>query len=232
MENRQNIIDELMQVAPSLEGLQHQTTFVVPHLYFSSFSETVVRRLQAGEEPLYYFPTSNPYSVPAGYFHNLASDVLHKVRTKEVRDELQAVAPVLNTVSKAPVYEVPETYFHEPLTKTIQRPTAKISSLKSVRRFTRYAVAAVIFFVMAIGMYLLQINRSTVSEKSNLTQQVKSLSEQEIIQYLKNNVPNENISATVAGNGSLETEVSKTIDKMSDKEIQQYLAEMGEKVEI
>ncbi len=102
--------------------------------------------------------------------------------------------------------------------------------LKRSRSFI-YAIAAVISTLVAVGLFLVMdksvSNSSTVA---NTTIQVKSLSEDDIANYLKTVSP---VAETTAANkGKVENDINKTLSKMSDKEIKDFLKENGEWDEI
>ena len=56
----------------------------------------------------------NIYAVPAGYFENLADQILNRIKALEANDakeELSYLSPFLSTVSKEPPYSVPAGFF-------------------------------------------------------------------------------------------------------------------------
>lgn len=67
----------------------------------------------------------NPYSVPEGYFENLASSVLAKIKGEEVvsaTEEIAQLSPLLAGISRSMPYAVPDNYFQ--------------SNLESLKAFT------------------------------------------------------------------------------------------------
>lgn len=103
-----------------------------------------------------------PYSVPSGYFEGLAGQVLSRIRSKEVQDELQSISPLLEQLSKQTPYATPAGYFEEPTILPAQKP-ARIITIAS-RRWVRYAAAAVItgFF-----LWLMPGKESTTASTTN-----------------------------------------------------------------
>lgn len=68
----------------------------------------------------------NPYQVPAGYFDNLAENVLVKIKALEAttaREELMHLSPLLAGLSKEMPYSIPQGYF-EQLTVPVNSQTA------------------------------------------------------------------------------------------------------------
>ena len=56
-----------------------------------------------------------PFSVPEGYFENLADQLLSRIRTSETSaaDEIQMLSPMLAGISRTMPFEVPQGYFNE-----------------------------------------------------------------------------------------------------------------------
>lgn len=66
--------------------------------------------------------SSNPFSVPEGYFDGLAASILAKVKEESfsAADELQQLSPFLAGISKKSPYSVPDGYFEENLASLSQ----------------------------------------------------------------------------------------------------------------
>ena len=120
---------------------------------------------------------ANPYSTPVGYFESLAGEVLFKIKTKqasyivppnyfnnlsiailakvkdytsETFEELELIAPLLNTISKQNVYDIPTAYFDG--FEVVKPSSTKIVSIqKHTKKWTKYVVAASIIGVISIG---------------------------------------------------------------------------------
>src|SRR6058998_3078237 len=60
-------------------------------------------------------PAHTPYAVPEAYFEGFAASVLQKIKGAgaPVRDELEALSPLLAGISKKMPYAVPENYFQQ-----------------------------------------------------------------------------------------------------------------------
>ena len=181
-----------------------------------------------------------PHSVPSGYFENLSGNILNKiVAEKEVEmpvfEEMEAISPLLNTISKKSVYSVPDGYFNTNTfgVHAVDKPVAKVVSMRSRQSyFMRYAVAAVIATILGISIFLITGKESnTQMAATEASSQVKSLSDEEIVEFLKRNAPNENLSFASPNNGK-EKEIKISVSKMSDEEIKNFLQETGEIDEI
>lgn len=229
MENKENILTELKEISPLLIGLQEKETLAIPKFYFENLSTTIINAIQKGKEARYYFTPNMPYSLPLNYFDTLANNILlkiHKQQNESVEDELKAIAPLLNTISKKSVFKVPDAYF-----ETIKNaPTkGKIVRMNIWKKYAAYAIAASFFAIIAVGIFYLNIQNKKPAATAAVSQQVKNLSEDEIIQYITADVADDNINATDFLKNPMENDLSKSVKQMSDKEIKQYLEELGDK---
>lgn len=58
----------------------------------------------------------NPYEVPQGYFENLASDILQRIKAgkaETAKEELEILSPLLSGLSKENPFSTPEGYFED-----------------------------------------------------------------------------------------------------------------------
>jgi hypothetical protein len=60
-------------------------------------------------------PSVHPYSVPAGYFEGFAGRLMARIHSMDtsVKDELEALSPLLSGIEKKNPFSVPEGYFTE-----------------------------------------------------------------------------------------------------------------------
>jgi hypothetical protein len=79
-----------------------------------------------------------PYQVPANYFEELPVIVRSSIEKEAVFNELELIAPLLNTIPKTPVYTKPVS---------IQKPPVAIFSM------AKWAVAAAFIGVAAVGTF-------------------------------------------------------------------------------
>jgi hypothetical protein len=117
MENRKNIINELMELSPVLAQNNPVTPYEVPQGYFENLPEAILSRVQTGEaSPVLPAIKQNPYSVPTGYFENLADTLLNRVKAEKAssaKEELEALSPVLGKLNKTNPYTLPTGYFED-----------------------------------------------------------------------------------------------------------------------
>ena len=111
----------------------------------------ILQELQELNSSLGEIQAARVYSVPEGYFENLAELVLMKIREGEVSsaEEIDNLSPLLSKASRKMPFEVPGGYFDQPL----QRPQAKIVSITRVKWF-RIAAAAVVSSAILLAGWL------------------------------------------------------------------------------
>lgn len=238
MENRNIISEELRDISAGLANINRGNVYSVSPAYFNTLSEKILSRINSNEERDYAFNSVTPYTIRRGYFENLASDILGKIKTSsvgqlnEVHEELNEVAPLLNTINKASLYTVPEGYFDNLKASTIaEKPQAKIFSLS--KKMRSYAAAAVVTGILAIGSYFI-IDKDlspTKSQAVNVKTAIKGLEDEEIINFL-NTPATDNVTSSFSKKITPVHEVKQKLKEMTDEELQQYLRENEEPDEI
>ncbi len=84
-------------------------------------NKNILQELKELESSLVHMAAGNIYSVPAGYFEGLATQVLNRIKALEattVAEELSYLSPVLNNIPRDLPYSVPVGYF-DGLDKTV-----------------------------------------------------------------------------------------------------------------
>lgn len=229
MENNQDILIELKEISPLLIDLQKKVTFSVAAEYFANFSNNILKAIQQETEAKYFFSTEMPYKVPPNYFDTLSHDILskiHQTNNDSVEEELKTIAPLLNTISKKPVFKVPDAYFDNSIANA---PSGKVVKMNVWKKYLTYAVAASVLVIVGVGLFYFNNQNQHSNAAVAVSQQVKDLSEEEIIQYINTDVADGFINATAFKKSSVENDLSKSVKQMSDKEIRQYLDELGDK---
>ncbi|PJE46062.1 MAG: hypothetical protein CUR34_11305 [Sediminibacterium sp.] len=163
------------------------------------------------------------------------------MENKEIIQELDQVAPLLNTIAKKPVQTVPEGYFEnfqvqiDPSLSTIQIQEAPVVQMNHKRKWFMVAAAAVVIGILVIGGFEL-INQPAVTAnpglvinmeqiaKMDINQSVQSLSSDAIDEYLKT------ANALAGPENSLHQYTvdaisETTVAEISDEELQLYLSE-------
>jgi hypothetical protein len=78
-------------------------------------SNNILEELVALGSSLATQDVPNAYTVPVGYFENLAMEVMNKIRSNQANHALveDFVSPLLNTISRQMPYSVPAGYFEQ-----------------------------------------------------------------------------------------------------------------------
>jgi hypothetical protein len=149
-----------------------------------------------------------------------------KIQEFDVFRETELVAPLLNTITKNPVYNIPNSYFNNTVAAVLTEKKKPEPGIKKLGWF-RYAAAAVIIPVIAFAVYTLTERDARESGfDAEAESAVKNLSREEIVNFLKTNTFYGNTS-TPAKNTSVINEIRSSLEEISDKEIQQFLKESG-----
>jgi hypothetical protein len=111
----------------------------------------ILQELQELNSSLGEIQAGMAYSVPAGYFENLAELVLLKIKEAEVppAKEIETLSPLLSRASRKMPFEVPGGYFEQP----VQRPQAKVVSITRIKWF-RIAAAAIVTSAILLAGWL------------------------------------------------------------------------------
>lgn len=243
MSNVQNISEELKQVAPAVANLVRNNPYSVPMGYFDNIAESVLK--QVADAPLSLeMPAikKQPYSIPQGYFEELANNILAKIdniqkaKHTEVFDELENVAPLLNTISKGNILSIPYDYFDElKIELPAENKEAKVvlmANRNTVRRWMTYAAAASVLFILSTASYA-YINHHLKSIDKSLTigQRMATLKDEEIINYLQNDLGD--FDPNTATSTDDDPDINHLLINASDAEIERYLdteSDSGEEI--
>ena len=142
MNNREHIQEELKQISTYVAAVPSYNVFTVPEGYFKSFPAECMSWIAVSPS---FGSHSNPQLAPDGYFENLASEILGKI--KEDKE------PVLLYTPKQNPFTIPSGYFNE-LSGTIMEKVdspAKVISIS--KKFFQYAAAAVITGLLGLGIF-------------------------------------------------------------------------------
>lgn len=233
METRENILQELKDISPVVAGLGTANLFSVPAGYFDQLPAIILSRVNA--EPA-DFGRSHPFKIPAGYFDQLADNILQTIKRTEqsVEEELNELAPILNTISKKPVYTVPGGYFESlelAIPLKLSKPAAKVIGFGKTKRVMQYAVAACTAGILIAGAFL--FTRSNTQEQPisykdavnmNVSGELDKLNETEISSYIES-TPNIGYVMNVSAD---EINIEEYLNAASDEEIDAYLNESAD----
>jgi hypothetical protein len=201
MENKSSdILNELKTISPFLATLEKVNVFQVPEHYFSDLYKRISISVFLHQDE-----KDTSQRVPEGYFDSLSDRILSKIKNENQQnatEEIKQISPALYYLKNENVFDVPENYFadlSDKINNKIHHNDTKVISINSVRRWWKYAVAAVVAGVVAISS--LQIfNHQTSKEKiasnyiqlsaqyktpEKLNEGIASLSADEIAKYLE-----------------------------------------------
>ncbi len=156
------------------------------------------------------------------------------MENKEIIQELEQIAPLLNTIGKKPVQTVPTGYFDH-FQVAVPFEEAKVVQMNQGRKWFAMAAAAVVVGILVIGGFNL-VNQPAVSTtpemvinmeqiaKMDIDQSVQALSNDAIDEYLKT------ANALAGPENSLHQYTvdaisETTVAEISDEELQLYLSE-------
>ncbi len=225
MNPNNNILQELIEISPVVANLSKNNVYTTPPNYFTNLENEILLKLN----PIGLLSSSkaNTYDTPNGYFTNLAENIVNKVKqanyTKnEVAEELQIVAPFLNTISKENVYTVNNQYFNNLSFAPLKQEKAKIISFSSTRKWLSYAAAAVIMSILATGV----VQYLKTDSNTNFHIEIQKTSDEELNSYLDNQ-PNTDATAT-SYHETNEIDASGLFEGTPTEELHNYLNEQPE----
>ncbi len=229
MKRNENISEELPGIAPTLSGIENEITYTIPNSYFDGFAENILSQIKTGHEPNYHFSKEMPLTLPANYFHDLPGIILQKIKTAATEintfDELEAISPLLNTISKQTPYALPIGYFENLQPSNIKATAIKPERIVKARVFTiyRFAVAAIITAILCVGIFLmLDKNINPLQANSNKTE-IKNLSEDDISEFLSANANSEESGTPIISAATVTPDIHEAVKEITDEEIKQFL---------
>ncbi|HVG42654.1 MAG TPA: hypothetical protein VM888_13675 [Chitinophagaceae bacterium] len=239
MDNKDIMLTELRQISPLIAEIENVNIYSVPAFYFDNLPQNILQNINSANEPLKQVSPITPYKVEERYFDNLPENILQKIRndkkkSTEIIDELKDIAPSINTISKSPVFSVPNGYFQNFNVSPERSIRPRTRLFVTSKQVTRYAVAAVITALMAVGVYLTigKVDRRSREQAVNVKSAVQSLRNEEIIEFLRMHAPRNKTGNVSSQKKSAAFKYYESLKQMTDEEIQQYLQENLETGEI
>ncbi len=244
MTQRDNILQELIELNSPLADTQPQNVYIVPAGYFDGLADRILDRIMAmeastpSEELDHLSPVlsklskKNPYVVPAGYFETLEKNLLQSIHEsshyQSPKEELETISPFLGGLKKQTPYTVPPEYFE---TLVHDRPVGKVVSFTS-RKWFRYAAAAVVtgFIALAGLLYFNSRNHFDPVDQPYawIKKSIKKVDTKDIDAFVKlaeEELPNQKDVVVSPVNPE---EIKELMKDVSDKEIQDFLNETPE----
>ena len=209
MENKSTeILNELKAISPLLAAMEKVNVFIVPDEYFSDLDERILTTVFIHQDE-----KNNLQKVPEGYFDSLPDKILSKIKVEKnesATEEIKALSPALFYLKEENTFAVPENYFDDLSDRILNKINGKereVVSISSVKKWWKYAAAAVITGVIAISSLQIFNHTSNSNKKEiiaasasipdyikessqyktpeKLNQGIASLSDDEIVNYLE-----------------------------------------------
>ncbi len=154
----------------------------IPKGYFDQLASSILVKIKkeqtAKEETASLSPLLSSlqhhqvFEAPKGYFEQLTIDIKKSIENTSYDDELKKLSPVLKSVQAVNVFEVPTGYFENlsnSILKKVKAPSARIINFQVRNSFLKYAAAAIITGVIAIGaLRYLQPTQSVNTNNTSL----------------------------------------------------------------
>lgn len=235
MKNKNYIYQELKEISPLILQIRKTNVYSVSEFYFNDLSGEIIKKINLAKELHSHLSPLIPYSIPKGYFEGLPHLILQRVYQNsepvpsDVFEEMEEIAPILNTISKKPVQSIPPNFFSSVKMPAGIKPEAKVVPISKRPKFSRLFAAAVITSFLAIGLYTITgKDFITFRSNNNAKSEVKTLSKEEIVSFLKTSPSSENITSAMHHTCRNENAIKSSLKEISDNEIQQFLQETGE----
>jgi len=200
-------------------------TYLVPKNYFEKLPFNVLTKIKSKEII---------YNIPNNYFDNTYLEIINKINLNaditEVAEELNSIAPLLNTINKSSIYEVPENYFEAISIKPLGQKT-KIKALNFSYKWVKYAAAAVITGIIAVNALFMNTDKQMLVQHKN---SININIEKSILNVSDNDLSKElgTEETAIAGVDDVSllpfqniTNTKDEIQYISDEEIENYMKE-------
>jgi hypothetical protein len=226
-EQATTVAEELSHLSPLLSTIKKETPYSIPADYFDTLQPVLVQIENTADELSTLSPLLSglkkemPFTVPENYFETTIPVFYTE---QSVTEELESLSPTLNSISKKMPYSVPVGYFENLVATPVQekQAPAKVVSLGS-RKWFRYAAAAVVIgFVAVSGFFFFNRTNNTVTgEGGAVAEVIKKVSAEKIDQFVEMTASETDELAQV----DTKAEVNTLMKDVSDKEIQEFLAD-------
>jgi hypothetical protein len=136
----------------------------VPEGYFDQLAAAIIDKIKADQSAKEEIRSLSPilsdlqrkqvFEVPTGYFDQLTTAIFDSTQNSSSKDELKKLSPVLNGIQSKNILEVPADYFAGLSNSILQKaktPSASVTNSRVRTMFIRYAAAAILTGVIALG---------------------------------------------------------------------------------
>jgi len=209
MENEYKILN---QITPEIKN-----PYRIVDGYFDGIAEDVLLKIASKKVT---------YQLPEEYFETLSHQILNKVKVdkNQIAEELEEIAPFLNSLKKENPYKIPVEYFND-LSINQATPKTKIISIKKPSiKWIKYIAAAVFAGIFVTGG--LQLYNKKDAIKVDIQASIQSLPEAELLKE----IAAEKTSLVSADDYVISPQqdlsnLQNEIQSVSDEEIEIYLKE-------
>ena len=106
MNTNKDILNELLAISPVVAAIPRVNVYNTYDNYFEEIQAVVMAKVKGS-----LLSTTNEYALPVGYFEKLSADILQKVKTYDVTEELKNVSSTVANIGNRNVYSVADNYF-------------------------------------------------------------------------------------------------------------------------
>jgi hypothetical protein len=157
MNEKEIILNELSSLSSVIASIPKVNVYKVHIDYFDGLRAELQARIIAAN----FYTAENKMEVPQGYFENLTSTILQKIKAEE-QSELDTLPPTLAKIGNKNIYTVPQNYFDK---VSFTKPETKVVKMGG-RSIFKYAVAAVITGLLSLSVFTFISKTSTSNENA------------------------------------------------------------------
>ena len=213
MNVKNEILEELQEMASPLAGVTRVMPFPVPNGYFEAFAGAIINNITC--EPGNWVK-QNPYTVPGSYFEELPGELLAE----------NLITDKTELFPKNKPFEIPANYFETLPQQILQKAKADTqhrptrTTVIKWRQSIRWAAAAVLVLGISIGSY-----RIVISQPLDTSKALAALPAGTINEYVSQNVDDFE-TELILNNLSAGKNINAT-GQLNEQDIVQYLNEEG-----
>lgn len=161
MEISKEILNELQTISPALAAIEKMNVFQIPDGYFTGLDKRICTIVFLHQDE-----RNKDIDVPSGYFDELSSKILSKIKSAEsdnAQEETRIISPALYYLKNENVFTIPENYFENlsnKISDKLNNKKAKVISISVGRKWWKYAAAAVVAGAITVGSLQIFNNKS------------------------------------------------------------------------
>ncbi|MEO8582771.1 MAG: hypothetical protein ABI415_03180 [Flavitalea sp.] len=192
-------------------------------------------------------PLVNPFSLPAGYFEELAEQVLRRIRTDEAQtpsEEIGILSPLLGGLKHKSTFTMPVGYMEQLTAETLETAgndsKTRVVPMFFLGRTARFAAAAVVIGILATGAWFFTSHKRTdgslaqtneVTNNNQIRSQVDAISDAEMVNYLDSNLTITSMEAANSTDDIKQDDIEVLLADISDQELEHYLSNVDPRAE-